>query len=129
MKKTAVDIIRQISIEVEDRKLSLESMVRDIKMMRFKVRSIIGDISALQTADYNFVESLWKIGRIDEIISGTLHELDEDDQDALMEYFENMESDIQRRIRDSLSLDGNDEDKRVLKIEIFKDVPLESAAN
>ena len=130
MKKTAVDIIRQISYEVEDRKLPLEVMVRDIQMMHFKIRSVLGDISSLNSVEYSFVESLWKIGKIDEIINEELENLDEDDQEALINYFQEVESETRGKIRDSLSTNNpSEKDKKILKIEIFKDVPLKPTVN
>lgn len=130
MKRTAADIIRQISIEVEGRKLPLEIMVRDIQMMRFKVRSLFGDISSLQTTHYDFVQSLWKIGRIDEIVSESLHTLDEDGQEALLDYFHQIEGRMQTNIRNSLTIqETSKRKKQILKLEIFKDQPLESTLN
>jgi hypothetical protein len=127
MRKTAIDIIRQISTEVEDRKLPLEIMVRDIQMMQFKIRSLIGDISSLETAHYEFVHALWKIGKIDEIISNSLEDLDEDDQQALITYFNDLESRTQTSIRHALRLqEPIEREQNALKIEIFKDIPLKS---
>lgn len=124
MKKTAIDIIRQINLEVENRLLPVEVMIRDIQMMNFKVRSLIGDISHLETVHRDFIESLWKIGRIDEIVNDTMDDLDDDEQDALLEYFGKMETDIQNKIRQSLAIrKSQNKSDKLLKLEIFKDTP------
>jgi dGTP triphosphohydrolase len=129
MKKTAVDIIRQINLEVESRHLPEEMMVRDIQMMGFKIRSVIGDIALLQKLHYEFIESLWKIGKIDEIISSSFADVSEDDQERLLEYFKDVEESVQDTIRDSLELNhthNNLPDNPILKLEIFKDLAFEA---
>ncbi len=130
MKRNALDIIREITHEIEGRKLPLEIMVRDIQMMRFKIRSTFGDISSLDTMHYEFIHALWKIGRADEIVTNSLDDLNEDDQEALIEFFKNIEEEIQQNIRDSLNLKVlSEEDEGVLKLEIFKDTPVKSTVN
>lgn len=130
MKKTAIDIIRQIDLEVEGRSVPLEIMIRDIQMMRFKVRSVIGDIALLQKPHYEFIESLWKIGKIDEIISSSFGDMSEDDQERLLDYFRDVEEQAQDAIRESLELAGSQTDVPsdipLLKLEIFKDLSPES---
>ena len=67
-------------------------MVRDIQMMGFKIRPLVGDISAIAKMHDEVVRSLWKIGKIDEIISSSIYELEEDDQERLIDYLKKMES-------------------------------------
>lgn len=129
MKRTAIDIIRQISLEVEHRNLPLEVMVRDLQLMKFKIRSLIGDISFLETENHNLVTSLWKIGKIDEIVSSSLHELEEEEQEALIKYFNGIEARIQDNIRASLRLKDFSDESSVLKLEIFKDMSDDSVLN
>lgn len=130
MRKTVVDIIRQISDEVEDRQLPFELMVQDIQMMQFKIRSVIGDISSLQTSSGEFIQALWRIGKIDEIVQSSLAELGEDDQEALLSYFKDIESQSRRLIRGSFNQptsSGTNKKAKILKLEIFKDMPVKSS--
>jgi hypothetical protein len=133
MRITVVDIIRQISLEVEERTLPLEVMVRDIQMMQFKVRSVVGDISSLQTAHQDFIHALWRIGKIDEIVQDSLVHLDEEDQEALLAYFKDVESQANRVIKGALQTKSLPTEKaskekvKLLKLEIFKDMPVKSA--
>jgi hypothetical protein len=128
-RRTAFDIIKQIHTEVEDQGLSLEAMVRDIQMMGFKIRPLVGDISAIVNMHDEVVRSLWKIGKIDEIINDSLYELEEDDQDRLIEYLNKVESDAENRIRDSMQKRKSVSKKQLLKIEVFKDLLTDTVVN
>lgn len=130
MRKTAIDIIRQISVEVEDRQLPLEVMVKDIQMMQFKIRSLIGDISDLEAAHYDFIRALWKIGKIDEIVYESLGDLEEADQEALITYFSDLEDKTQSTLKQALTIQGPvGSGQKLLKIEIFKDISVRSTVN
>ncbi len=128
-RKTAFDIIKQIHIEVEQQAISLDVMIQDIRMMGFKIRPLIGDISLIVTMHEEVVRSLWKIGKIDEIISDAMYELEEDDQDRLIDYLTKMEREAENRIRDSLIRKKTVSKKQLLKVEVFKDLGTESIIN
>ncbi|KXK11801.1 MAG: hypothetical protein UZ22_OP11002000247 [Microgenomates bacterium OLB23] len=101
-RRTAFDIIKQIHSEIEEQTVPIEAMVRDIQMMGFKIRPLVGDISIITKMHDEVVRSLWKVGKIDEIINNYMYELDEDDQDRLIDYLKKMEVEAENRIRDSL---------------------------
>ncbi len=129
MKKSAIDIIRQITLEVEDPAVTHEMMMRDIYMMKFKIRSHIGDISQLEAKQQDFIKALWKIAKADDIISESIYELDEDDQDALIQYFNMMEDRIHENMQHSLRKLGKRSGKMMrrlpfLKVEIYKEFPI-----
>ena len=128
-RRTAFDIIKQIHNEVEEQGLSLHAMVRDIQMMGFKIRPLVGDISAIAKMHDEVVRSLWKIGKIDEIISNSIYELEEDDQERLIDYLKKMESEAENRIRDSIQKKKNVSKKQLLKIEVFKDLFTDAVVN
>ncbi len=129
MKKSAIDIIRQITLEVEDPSITHEMMMRDIYMMKFKIRSQVGDISQLEAQQQDFIQALWKIAKADDIISEEIYDLDDDDQDALIQYFTMMENRIhegmQRTLSTKTKLTGKHLPKKsFLKLEIYKEYPI-----
>lgn len=129
MQLTALDIIRYISTEIEEKSPPMENKLRDVQMMRFKVRSVIGDISLVNKMDSQIIEYLWKIGRIDEIISEHIDTISEEDQDTLMNYFDSMESHMRESIRHSFELKPASKKTPTLKLEIFKELELQEICN
>lgn len=128
-RRTAFDIIKQIHSEVEEQGLSLEAMVRDIQMMGFKIRPLVGDISTIAKMHDEVVRSLWKIGKIDEIISSSIYDLEEDDQDRLIDYLKKMETQAEDHIRESIQKRNKLSKKQLLKIEVFKDLFTDTVVN
>lgn len=127
MKKSALDIIKQIMNEVETELPTQENMLRDVQMMGFKIRQITGDMSSLASFDSNVIESLWKIGKIDEIISSHFDSLDEDDQDRLLNYLHSIESETEQSLQKSIKTKkltsrsgGKKSSTNILKLEVFK---------
>jgi len=121
-KISALDIIRKIVTEVEQPKPAFKIMLRDIQMMRFKIRPIIGDISSLNEMNNEVIALLWKIGRIDEIIHASFKDLAEDDQDQLLEYLQHMELQTENDLRRVLRQKPNTKTNNLLKLEVFREL-------
>jgi len=125
MQKTALDIIRYITTEVEGKKVPLEIMISDVQMMKFKIRSLFGDISMIEHLERDFIESLWRIGKIDEIVSSNIQDLDEDEREVLFEYMDSLEQNVRDTMKRSFHVHGAQKDG-VLKLEVFKELHLDS---
>ncbi|OGK15933.1 hypothetical protein A2862_04350 [Candidatus Roizmanbacteria bacterium RIFCSPHIGHO2_01_FULL_38_41] len=121
-KISALDIIRKIVTEVEQPKPAFKIMLRDIQMMRFKIRPIIGDISSLNEMNDEVIALLWKIGRIDEIIHASFKDLAEDDQDQLLEYLQHMELQTENDLRRVLRQKPSTKTNNLLKLEVFREL-------
>ena len=117
-----LDIIRKIVTEVEQPKPAFKIMLRDIQMMRFKIRPIIGDISSLNEMNDEVIALLWKIGRIDEIIHASFKDLAEDDQDQLLEYLQHMELQTENDLRRVLRQKPSTKTNNLLKLEVFREL-------
>ena len=78
------------TIAVSYTHLPLEIKIRDVQMMRFKVRSLIGDISLVHKMDTEIIESLWKMGKIDQIISCLLYTSHRKGKIIVLEYGKSM---------------------------------------
>jgi conjugal transfer/entry exclusion protein len=123
MKKSALDIIKQIMVEVENELPTQDNMRKEVQMMGFKIRQITGDMSSLSRLDSNVIESLWKIGKIDEIISSNFDKLDEVDQDRLLDYLHAIETKTEQRLQQSIKTKKTtktSKKEKILKLEVFK---------
>ncbi|OGK38960.1 hypothetical protein A3F34_00355 [Candidatus Roizmanbacteria bacterium RIFCSPHIGHO2_12_FULL_44_10] len=123
---SALDIIKQIMIEVELPQPSFESMLVDIQMMHFKIRPLIGDITTLSEMDTEVITLLWRIGRIDEIIHASYDSLSDDDQDKLLDYLQHVELQAESDLRRALK-QKNSHSKSTLKLEVFRELLNDSA--
>ncbi|EKE13805.1 MAG: hypothetical protein ACD_12C00810G0003 [uncultured bacterium] len=118
-KEKAINLIKKLTLQLENTKPSKKAMIEDVKMMSFKIRPLFGDISTLANNQVGFLEVLWKIGKIEEIVTEGIKNLDEEEKKTFFQYLEN----VQRKM--SFYIDSfppkNQQKMESLELEIFKD--------
>ncbi len=129
IKNKEIDLIRKVTSEVEQSLPAKDIMLQDIKMMNFKVKPVSGDIFSLAKKEIVFLQSLWKLGKIDEIVTDKIDLLDQDEQDVFFNYMEDLQQRTQNDIASSIQqLPKRDQKKmKVLEFEIFKDKFIDKA--
>lgn len=116
--KTAQEVIASIARAVKTLPESDKRILEDIKTMRFKIRPLEGDINRLNAFDPNLLSSLWRIGKIDQIVRASFDNLSEREQDVLMEYLQLLDEETQSV---SLRSSGFSDRLDILKLEVFRD--------
>lgn len=100
-KETPLDILKLFKIfktDVLDKKRSHEQMVKDVYMMKFKIRPLQGDISKLNFSDATFVETIWQLGKMDDFIEKHIHLINKKQEEAFFHYFEGMYKQLQNTL-------------------------------
>jgi hypothetical protein len=118
-----LDLIKKITIEVENARPSRERMIEDIKMMNFKIRPLVGDVFELVRREVGFLESLWKIGKIEEIVAGGIAELNDREKEIFLQYLEDFQKQMERRISSVIKQLPPEASKNmsVLELEVFRE--------
>lgn len=121
---TAQDFIRKISVEIEQVVPSQNEMIAEIKMMRFKIRPLVGDLFSLSGSHRGpLITSLWKLGKIEETMHSAFETLDQDEMDDLFDYLD----ELQKKLNQGFGYDENGtffadaHPTHMLKLEIFRD--------
>ena len=124
MKKSALDIIKQIMDEVENTLPTQDMMLMDVQMMGFKIRQITGDSDSLSRIDGQVIESLWRVGKIDQIISASFDHLDEDNQGRLLDYLRTIEMRTEESLQHVIRTKRKPGQRtnKLLKLEVFKNI-------
>lgn len=122
-KTNALDLIRKITNDIEKYKPSKEIMMEEIKMMNFKVKPVSGDIFSLTKKDIGFVESLWKLGKVEEMVADKIDNLEENEKDIFFNYLDDLQVRTQQEIAVAISQLPKKEQKKMqyLELEIFKE--------
>jgi hypothetical protein len=122
-KINALDLIARITRDIERDKPTKEVMMEDIKMMNFKVKPVSGDIFSLTKKDIGFVESLWKLGKVEEMVADKLDNLEENEKDIFFNYLDDLQVRTQQEIAVAISQLSKKEQKKMefLELEIFKE--------
>lgn len=81
-KKTDVfDMITQFQRTLTEKKPSLSEMSKELSMMKYKIRPVVGDISILDFKNPEFIEALWSLGKLDEFYQRSTESISEEEQD------------------------------------------------
>ena len=119
-----IHIFKSFKTEVLDKKPNHEQMVRDVYMMKYKIRPLQGDLSRLNFSNTTFVETIWQRGKMDDFIEKHLQKIEKKQEQAFFHYFEGMYKQLQNTLN-SLHFDtpkGNAFTKRdFVEMEIYKE--------
>lgn len=111
-------------------KPSHEKMYEEIRMMRFKIRPISGDISLLQLKNHQLIETLWGLGKLDELFQKEYDKLGNNQKEIFFRLFDNLYSQYQDQLN---KININKEIKprlsQVFEMEIFKDITARKKVN
>ena len=73
-------------------------MLTEVKLMKFKIRPLQGDISLLNVKNQQFIEILWSLGKLDEFFVSQMTKIAPKQKGILIEAFEKMHYMFQDRL-------------------------------
>lgn len=120
----AIEIIEQIVRAIDKLPLADTEVVEDIATMRFKIRSLSGNFAAPTMFHRNILRSLWKIGKIDEIVSSSFDKLETNEKEKLINYLDSLE-DLEPFLGDTI----DDSSKEIFALEVFRDTSSDTNIN
>lgn len=124
-KKTdAVDKIKHFQERFLSNKPTFGDMVHDVRMMNFKIRPISGDITELDYGNYDFIEALWSLGKLDEFFRSEFDSIRSNERDAFFRMINDLRVNFQNQLRQANIQAVDFEDKSMMQlfeIEIIKE--------
>lgn len=130
-KYTALKLLKEVLADVNDRKPSQEEMLKEVKMMNFKIRPVDGDIFNMMTKNVGFLESLWRIGRIEKIVIKAKDRLSFEEKELFFDYLDELEMQMQTKYDKLLDTVIPDEKKKakLITLEVFKEAKFKKDIN
>ena len=131
---TVNGLIEKINIEIESAVPTRQKMITDLKMMNFKIRPLSGDLFSIPAnTDISLLTSLWKIGKIEEVVKVAVATLNEDDIESFFYYLEDLQGRLGHIVDYDYDIDNNASrgslQKKLVKLEIFRDPEYGEIAN
>jgi len=117
-------LFKSFKQHVLDNKPAHDQMVNEVRMMKFKVRPVQGDISRLNFSNEIFVETIWQLGKMDDFIEKYVRKIDKQQEHAFFHYFEGMYQQLQERLSTlhfGKGIAGTHEKKSLIEMEIYKE--------
>ncbi len=100
-----------------------ERMVSEIRMMKFKIRPIQGDLTAVNLKNERFIETLWSLGKLDEFFQSEYPKLTPKNREIFIRIFDDLYHQYQQQLNKINIYKGHVDNKnKILELEIFKDI-------
>jgi UDP-galactopyranose mutase len=90
-KKTSNDVVEKVTHfqrQILENKPTFVQMYEEIRMMKFKIRPVVGDISVLNLKNSGFIEILWSLGKLDEFFQHEYGKLSYKKRDLFLRLFD-----------------------------------------
>jgi len=133
MKKTSKDIISLFGDiqKVISSKPTTNQMFEEVRMMKFKIKPIQGDLMSFNLKNEQFIESLWSLGKLDEFFFKEVPSLSKKEKEVFMRIFDSLYFKYQQQLNQA-----NLQQRKVtltktglLELEIYKERKLKKKVN
>lgn len=77
-------------------KPSIDVMYEEIRMMRFKIRPLQGDVTMINLKNERLIETLWQLGKLDDFFQREFKKLSNTQQEIFFNFFNELHIKLQR---------------------------------
>ena len=124
--KDVLGILHDFQETLVENKPTLQEMYEQIRMMRFKVRPVHGDVSLINLADVKLIEALWNLGKLEEMYRRELIFVSRQDKKVFSRFFDHFNQHFQKELNKislKIQYDYHEEedDSSIVEMEIFKE--------
>lgn len=122
IERDVVQILKRFQQSVLQYKPSHELMLEEIRMMKFKIKPIQGDISQVNMNDIHFIEIIWSLGKMDEFFQKEVSNIADSQKEVFFQFFNETYATLQQKLNSlRVRAEKKGSPSSVLEMEIFKD--------
>lgn len=121
-KKADIFILINQLQKILDHKPAQEQMLKEVQMMKFKIRPVLGDVSLLNFRNLNLIETLWGLGKLEDFFRKESKKISSGDRET----FYLMINQIRGKLETQLNKIGFKKPintPTMVEMEIFKEYP------
>ncbi len=122
--KNQIDVLKIFDSfqKMVQKKRTYQEMIDEVRMMKFKIRPMQGDILLFNLKDERLIEVLWGLGKLDQLFHNTYHKLSSRDKGVFFRIFDGMYQRLQTELsKINLRKDRLSQTPPVVEMEIFKE--------
>lgn len=99
-----------------------DRMFAELRMMKFKIKPIQGDLSAVDLKNEKFIETLWSLGKLDEFFKSEYPKLTPKNRQVFLKIFDELHHQYQQELNSINIYKGPVARKnKILELEIYKE--------
>lgn len=105
-------------------------MYKDIRLMNFRIRPIVGDITKIDVGNETFVEMLWSLGKLDEMFQKRFFDIHDKNREVVYRIFEKLYEEYQSRLNKATQrIETSVGPGPKLEMEIYRELPHDKKLN
>ncbi len=123
-KKNNIDVFEMLTkfqSNVLSKKPSHKQMYDEVRLMRFKIKPLQGEITMLDLNNNTFIEMLWGLGKLDEFYQGHVEKLPKDQKQVFFRIFDELYQKFQQELNKVSLKREESSQSTTFEMEIFKD--------
>jgi len=121
-KKTDVFILINRLQKILKYKPSHDQMLKEVQMMKFKIRPVLGDISLLNFKNIQLIEALWGLGKLDDFFKIEYRKVGSADQKTFIKIVDQIRGRLENQLG-AVSFKKPVNIPQAIEMEIFKEYP------
>jgi len=129
IRKNSQNVIKLLTSlkKIIDNKPSAEVMYEEIQMMKFKVKPLKGDIAIFNLKNKKLIETLWSLGKLDELFQKELFHVRPSQRETFFKIFDDLTQKYQLQLN-QIPLKREEVEKiSAFEMEIFKEKPFKKS--
>lgn len=128
--KDLIEDIVNFQKDLIHNKPSHEIMYEQVRMMRYKIRPLQGDISILNFKNKKFIEILWNLGKLDEFFDKKKNFLNKRQREIFFGFLDKVYEKLQHQLN-HLDLKHSEADNKssIIEMEILRELGKSSKLN
>jgi hypothetical protein len=116
--------------EMMNKKPPLDKMYDEVRMMRFKIKPLQGDISILNLKDSQLIETLWNLGKLDDFFHKRYRQVPARKKNLFFKVFQDLNHKFQQELnRLNLRQEKVINNPSLIEMEIIKENDLDKKPN
>ena len=121
-RRDILDLVSSFQAQIKN-KPALPQMSTELRMMKFRIRPIQGDFSAVDLKDEDFIRALWSLGKLDEFFQKEIIRLTKRERQIFIKIFDDLYHRYQQELNSVNIYKGRpaSEENKVLEMEIFRE--------
>lgn len=118
-KKDVFNLITRLQ-KILSRKPSQDQMLKEVQMMKFKIRPVLGDVSLLNFKNLQLIETLWGLGKLDDFFHKESKRVAGSDQKTFFQIMSQIRGKLETQLS-RISFKKPIEIPQTIEMEIFKE--------
>lgn len=116
--------------EILNKDYPLKKKYQEVQLMGFKIHPLFGNIELLKDKEKEFIDSLWQIGKIEEIIAKNYKEISIEELNIILQMIDFLKNNNPFIIKEQKLTDkSGKENKLDLEMEIYQDLNKKKVIN